>query len=212
MRYSQIFVFGAGGHGKVVADILLAAKLPVRGFIDDHPDPRVGKLLGLPVLAAEEWRRRHAKKKGTGVALGIGDNAARQRVAERCLSWGVSLVVAVHPSAAVARSAQLGPGTVVMAGAAINPEARLGAGVIVNTGAVVEHDCVVGDYAHISPNAALGGAARVGALSHLGLGVMVLPKVSVGSGTTVGAGAVVIRDLPDGVVAVGVPAKVHDRR
>ncbi len=211
MKYQPIYVYGASGHGKVVADILLAAKLPVKGFIDDDPARQGGKLLGLPVAGEGDWLRRKAKSTGIGVALGIGDNHARRAVAERCLGWGLRLVTAIHPAAAVARSARLGPGTVVMAGAAINPDARLGAGVIVNTGAVVEHDCIVGDYAHLSPNAALGGAAQVGNFAHLGLGAVVLPGIGVGSETIVGAGAVVVRQIPDGVIAVGVPARVQRR-
>lgn len=192
-------MFGASGHGKVVLDILQRAGAEVAGFIDDAPRPLVA---GLPVVPGEPWPNADT------VALGIGANAARERVAARCRARGAELVLAIHPSACVAPSAHLGAGTVVMALVAINPDARIGEGVIVNTGAVVEHDVVLGDYCHLSPNVALAGAARVGARSHIGIGAVVLPGITVGKDVTVGAGAVVNRDLPDGVVAVGVPARI----
>lgn len=209
MKLRRIYVYGAGGHGKVVADLLLAAGLPVAGFVDDCPFQKGSTVLSLPIAGTGEWLRAQENKEAMAVALGIGDNLARQAVAERCRSWGFEIATAIHPRATVSSSAQMGAGTVVMGGAVINADARLGLGVIVNTGAVVEHDCLVGDYAHLSPNAALGGAARLGPLSHVGLGAVVLPGVAVGSESVIGAGAVVVRNVPDRVVATGVPARVQ---
>ena len=94
-----------------------------------------------------------------------------------------------------------------MAHATINACARVGLGAIVNTGAIVEHDVDVGDFAHVAPNAAMGGASRLGNFSHLGMGAVVIQCVSVGSKTIIGAGSVVVRDMQDGVVAYGVPAR-----
>ncbi|MDT5271706.1 MAG: hypothetical protein QOH49_3892 [Acidobacteriota bacterium] len=207
-----IYVYGAGGHGKVVADILLSAGVgDVAGFVDDDECRWGSEVLGLPVRGGGEWLRREAANAPVAVALGIGENAVRQSVAERCRAWGLELVTPLHPSATVARSARLGAGTVVMAGARINPDAFVGEGVIVNTGAVVEHDTFVGDYAHLSPNAAMGGASRLGSRAHLGLGAVILPGIEVGDGAVIGAGAVVARDVPEGVVAFGVPARVRRR-
>lgn len=210
MTWSQLYVYGASGHGKVVADILQCADAPsLVGFIDDR-ERMVGiKVLGIPVVGTFQYLQSQADHRMMGVALGIGDNPARKKVAERCQALGIQLATAIHPGATIASSATVGSGTVVMAGATVNPDARIGEGVIVNTGAVVEHDVVVGDYAHLSPNAATGGGAALGALSHLGLGAAILPLVRVGSASIVGAGAVVNRDLPDGVVAMGVPARIH---
>lgn len=205
-----VLVYGAGGHGKVVADILRAGSdSRLAGFVDDRVELQSSHVLGLPVLGDGCWLGRTAQTSRITVALGIGDNCARQRVAERCLGWGVELATLVHPSATVSESAQLGPGTVVMAQAVINAGAVTRSGVIVNTGAIVEHDVQIGEFAHLSPNAAMGGTSRLGRRSHLGLGAVVIECVNVGSYTTIGAGAVVIRDIPDGVVAFGVPAKIH---
>jgi sugar O-acyltransferase (sialic acid O-acetyltransferase NeuD family) len=210
MGKRKLFVYGASGHGKVVGDILLACKDPdFVGFIDDRADLRDTGVLGLTVLGDGEWLRHEVEMTQVAVALGVGDNFLRKRLAEKCISWGVELVTIVHPTASVAGSARLGRGTVVMAQAAINADAKIGEGAIVNTSAVVEHDVNIGNFANVSPNAVMAGASRLGMLSHLAIGASTIPCVSIGNMTIVGAGSVVVRDIPDGVVAFGVPARVR---
>jgi sugar O-acyltransferase (sialic acid O-acetyltransferase NeuD family) len=198
-----IVVFGAGGHGKVVCDILLASGVEVAGFIDDG---KIGaRVLGLPVVGGRAWLEGRSAR----VALGIGDNAARERVAEACLKAGASLVTAIHPRAVVAASATVGEGAVVMALAVVNPDAEIQRGAIVNTGAVIEHDCLVGAFAHVSPGAAMAGACKVHARAHLGIGAAMLPGTAVVAGAVVGGGAVVTRDVAARSVVLGVPAKLR---
>jgi sugar O-acyltransferase (sialic acid O-acetyltransferase NeuD family) len=210
MSTRKLFVYGASGHGKVVGDILLACKDPdFLGFIDDRADLQGAGVLGLPVLGDGEWLQHEAGITQVAVVLGVGDNFLRKRLAEKCISWGVELVTVVHPTASVSGSARLGRGTVVMAQAAINPDAKIGEGAIVNTSAIVEHDVDIGNFANVSPNAVMAGASRLGMLSHLAIGASTIPCVSIGAMTIVGAGSVVVRDIPDGVVAFGVPARVR---
>lgn len=212
MGERKILVYGASGHGKVVIDILAELGLSgVLGFVDDGRGQQGHSVVDYPVLGDGDWLRAEAARVALAVALGIGDNRVRQRVAERCIELGAALLTAVHPRAVVSRFASIGDGTAVMAGAVVNPDAAIGRGVIVNSGAVVEHDVALGDFCHVSPNAALGGGAKVGPLSHVGLGASVLPGVRIGARVVVGAGATVTRDLEDGVVAVGVPARVIRR-
>jgi sugar O-acyltransferase (sialic acid O-acetyltransferase NeuD family) len=203
-----IYVFGAGGHGKVVADAALSNGLTLSGFLDDDPSRAGHEVLGRKVHGGFETLRRLVGEGPVAILLGVGSNPARRSVASRCQEAGATLLTIVHRTASIAPSAVLGAGTVVMAGAAVNPDARLGEGVIVNTGAVIEHDCDVGAYAHLSPNAAIGGGVRLGELVSLGLCACVLPGITVGAATVVGAGAVVTRPLPPDAVAVGVPARV----
>lgn len=198
----MLVVFGAGGHGKVVCDILLAAGEVVDGFLDGFK-PAGSMVLGLPVLGDADW----LDGKAVRVALGIGDNQARERLASECERRGATLIAAVHPRAVVSRSAVVERGSVVMALAVINPDARIGKGAIINTAAVIEHDCEIGDFAHVSPNAAMGGACRVGRRAHLGVGATMLPGRSVGEDAIVGGGALVARDVIANAVVRGVPAR-----
>jgi len=206
----SLFIYGASGHGKVVADILIArSDSRLAGFLDDRAELLGATLLGFPVCGDGFWLQQEAGKMRVAVALGVGNNSARKQLALKCLAWGVELVTLVHPTASVSASAQLGSGTVVMANAVINPGAKIGSGVIVNTAAVVDHDVEIGDFAHVSPNAAMGGASHLGMLAHLGIGAVVNHCVCIGAYTVIGAGAVVVRDIPDRVIAFGVPARVH---
>ena len=202
----EIVVYGAGGHGKVVAEILVTSSRAVTGFIDDSLALSGGKIIGLPVFPADEWLRSHA---GASVALGIGDNHARERASCLIQKRSHQLISAIHPAAIVSRSARLGAGVVIMAGAVLNADCELEDGVIVNSGAIVEHDVRIGCYAHLSPGSAVGGAAQIGALSHIGMGAMILPTKRIGESCIIGAGAVVVEDIPDNQVAYGVPARIR---
>lgn len=205
----RVVVYGAGGHARVVADVVSCLGHEVIGLVDDLLP--VGQVRGgLTVLGAADWLQGRAGE--LAVALGIGDNKIREETFLSCERAGVPCPPFIHPRATVAASARLGAGCVVMAGAVINPGAELDAGVIVNSGAVVEHDCRIGRFAHISPNATLTGGSRLGASAHLGAGATVLPGIEVGADSVIGAGAVVVRAVPANVVAFGVPARVVKER
>jgi sugar O-acyltransferase (sialic acid O-acetyltransferase NeuD family) len=213
MTARSIVVYGASGHGKVVADAARSQGYELRGFIDDAPERAGSTLWGVPVhLFADFIGAREKWWPGVQVALGVGSNGARQRCHGRLRDAGVSVATVVHASAVVAPTATIGEGTVIMAGAVVNPDAKVGAGCIINTGSVVEHDCVLGDYVHLSPNVALGGAVRIGERTHLGLGAVAIPGTRIGSDVTVGAGAAVIGDTESLVTLVGVPAKPVRKR
>ena len=202
---AKVIVYGAGGHGKVVADVARACGLDVAGFADDDEGRSGTGPCGLPVLTLGEWMKRRSGP--VRVALGVGDNGRRAECFRRLEASNVEALTLVHPRSVVSPSARLGAGTVVMAGAIVNPDATVGAGVILNTASVTEHDVVLGDFVHLSPNAALGGAARVGAFSHVGIGAAVLPGIMIGERARIGAGAVVTREVESDVTVVGVPAR-----
>lgn len=203
MSALPIVILGAGGHGKVVADILLAAERRVLGFLDSNKPPGT-VVLGLPVLGDDDWLTHNPAE----VALGIGDNAIRERLALRLVERGTTLTTAIHPRAVVAPSAHVADGVVIAALAVVNPNAALDRGVIVNTGAIVEHDCAVGAFAHLATNATTGGACQIGRLALLGSGATMLPGRRIGDGAIVGSGSVVSRDIVDRAIARGVPARV----
>jgi len=204
-----MIVYGASGHGKVVADAALAGGREIRGFIDDAADKQGATFFGFAVLGGLAWLHTAPPQE---IAWGIGDNTVRQRLATATEALGHTSVTVIHPRAVVSPYARLGTGVVVMANACINPDACVEEGVIVNTGAIVEHDCLVHRFAHLSPNAALGGGVTVGARAHFGVGSSAIPLVNIGEDAVIGAGAVVVCDVPARVIAYGVPARVRRAR
>ncbi|MFC1465581.1 MAG: acetyltransferase [Candidatus Brachytrichaceae bacterium NZ_4S206] len=196
-------IIGAGGHAKVVIGILKACGEAILGILDDDATKWGQELLGVPILGPISLLDKDPPAQAI---IAIGNNQTRKQVAERAAEVG--WMTLVHPAAWVDRHAQLDVGTVVCAGAVIQPQARLGRHVIVNTSASVDHDCVLSDYAQVGPGAHLAGAVVLGEGVMMGTGSVAIPSVKIGDWTTIGAGAVVIRDLPAGITAVGVPARV----
>jgi sugar O-acyltransferase (sialic acid O-acetyltransferase NeuD family) len=202
---SGILILGAGGHAKVVADILTCQGRYVIGFLDDDPALWGSSSLGLPILGGTQAYVDYAPD---GLVIGIGRNQRRQAVVERLGPDADRLWVnAVHPGAIIASSVRLGKGVAVMAGAIINPEAVIGDHAIINTGATVDHDCQIGAFCHIAPGTHLAGNVRIGEGAIVGIGSSAIPGCVVGDWSVIGAGAVIVRDIPGGVTAKGVPAR-----
>jgi acetyltransferase EpsM len=206
---TRFLIWGASGHGKVVADLVRSLDHEVIGYFD-RDAARVGTAadrVGTRVLATEAQALQDATLPfgATAIALGIGANGARARAFARLGGWPVPALA--HPCASVSASASIGRGTIVLAGAIVNADALVHDAVIVNSGAIVEHDCVVGTAAHISPNAVLAGGVHVGAETWVGAMAVVIQGVRIGARCMIGAGAVVLRDVPDGVTVVGNPAR-----
>lgn len=201
----SVLILGAGGHAKVVADILQSQEISVLGFLDDNPNQTGKTLLGLPVLGPiEEYRLFNS----SGLVIGIGLNTTRRAIVERLGQAADNLWVnAIHPSAIIARSARIGRGVVVAAQTVINPDTVIGDHVIINTSASVDHDCVIGDYAHIAPGAHLAGSVQVGTGALIGIGAQVIPNRTIGGWSTIGAGATVIHNIPENIIAKGTPAQ-----
>ncbi len=206
-------VWGASGHARVVADIVREqGEHEIAGFLEDGAPAGAGReFCGARVLGGREQLSSLRAGGVTHLVFGFGDGEARLRLAPLVLEHGLALATAIHPRAVVARDASIGAGSVIAAGAVVGPGSTIGANAIVNTLAGVDHDCVVGDGAHVCPGARLGGGVTVGERAWVGIGATVRDRVRLGRGAVIGAGAVVLHDVPDGVVAYGVPAKAVRR-
>jgi sugar O-acyltransferase (sialic acid O-acetyltransferase NeuD family) len=206
----ELLIYGASGHAKVVIDIVEQQGVyQIVGLLDDAPERQEREFFGYRVLGGQEILDKHQR---CSILIAVGDNEARKKLQERAKALGYTPVVATHPSARLARDVSIGPGTVIMAQVAINSGTVIGEGVIVNTGATIDHDCQIGDFAHISPGVNLAGNVTVGRLTQIGIGACAIPGVRIGERTLIGAGAAIVTDIPDGVVAVGVPARVIKER
>lgn len=197
-------MLGAGGHGKVCAEIASLMGYAEIIFFDDNP--AADTCLGYPVAGD---RKAFFKVEHSDCFIAIGSNATRKRIAEQVLrTTGHSLVTLVHPSATVSAHASLSEGTVVMAGAVINPGAVIGRGCIINTAASVDHDCEIDDWCHISVGAHLAGTVKLAPLAFIGAGATVINNIKIATeAVTIGAGALVIRDITERGTYIGIPAR-----
>jgi len=202
----KLLLWGAGGHGKVVYDAVVASgEFEDVAIIDDDPSCRFN---GLPVAGTSEALTALRRKGYEACLVSIGPNQTRAKCYRTAVAHGFSGATAIHPSAVISPSATVGAGTVVMPNVVINAGAQIGQNCIINTGAIVEHDCRIADHVHISPRVVLGGAVTVGRYAHIGIGAAVLPGAVVGEEAVVGAGALVLKEAPARCTVVGVPAKV----
>lgn len=192
---SKIFVYGASGHGKVIADIILAMGHQFGGWIDDRILPH-----------SQTWKSFCKNNTTAKLALGIGDNLARSKIAQKILDKGFELPILIHPSAIISSSALLDLGTVVMPLAVVNADSRIGKGCIINTGSIVEHDCELANFIHISPKAALAGGVKVGSYTHIGMGSNIIQNLSIENNCLISAGSTVIRNIDAFSMVAGTPA------
>lgn len=195
----MIYLYGAGGHAKVVIEIFESKKLAISGLIDSNP--KIKSLLNYPVYNSTQMIADEEME----AIISIGNNVIRKRLAE---TLGVKFTTAIHPATTISSRVEIDKGTVVMAGATINSSVKLGKHVIVNTNSSIDHDCLIDDYVHISPNVALAGDVIVKEGAHIGIGACVIQGITIGKWATIGAGAIVIGNVPDYAVVVGNPGKI----
>ena len=209
---SGLLILGAGGHAKVVAETALISGLASSvAFLDDRSTglDLCPPVLGWPVIGPLDLSLQAGTQSQFDAAVvAIGHAATRLHWIKQLQASGYHLPALLHPTAWVSPSAQLGPASVVFAQVAVQAQTSIGTGVILNTGCSVDHDAQLADGVHLCPGSRLAGDVHIGARSWIGIGASVIQKVRIGSDVTVGAGAAVIRDLPDSVTAVGVPARV----
>jgi sugar O-acyltransferase (sialic acid O-acetyltransferase NeuD family) len=204
---ATILIYGGGGHGKSLIDLLRALGVyRIAGLVDDGLE--AGEMiLGIPVLGGvgilPELRSRGVRMAVNAVG-GIGDVAVRIKVFQRLAEAGYACPAVVHPSAFIEPSAALSAGVQVFPHAYVGSDARVGFGTIVNTGSILSHDCILGDYANISPGAILAGAVQVGSGALIGMGVTINLEVRIGARARIGNGATVKADVPEkGIVRAG---------
>lgn len=209
---TPLLIIGAGDHARVLRDAADRLGIRVVGFISAPGESLDAKALdGLSVVGDFESLRDAAEQNADAI-VGIGDNDRRREKQEAAAAAGMRVVSLIHPAAEVSTRALVEEGAFIAAGSVVGPSSTIGKGVIINTGATVDHDCYVGDFAQIGPGAHLNGRVKVGEGTLLGVGAMVVQGAEIGARSIVGAGSVVTRDLPDGVIAWGVPARKQRRR
>uniref|UniRef100_A0A1S7LM70 Putative acetyltransferase [Include 4 Bacterial transferase hexapeptide repeat] n=1 Tax=Magnetococcus massalia (strain MO-1) TaxID=451514 RepID=A0A1S7LM70_MAGMO len=205
MVKEQLYILGAGGHAKVVADAAQASGQWREIILLDRCSApyAVGPWQVLP----EPQDPSTLAGRGVQFICGMGDNRLRLKLQTRWEALGLAFATVIHPAGVVSPLADLGPGSFVAAGGVVNIDTTIGRCVVINTGATVDHDCQLADGCQIAPGAHLGGGVRVGEATMVGIGAVIKLGCHVGRDVTIGVGAAVVTAVPDGVIVKGVPGR-----
>lgn len=214
----NVVVIGAGWHGSEVhsylSDLPEAETIRFCGYVDEQ---KTGMWNGAEILGGfaqlQELIARNAATQFHYITA-TGNNQVREMFVHRIGSFGVSNLAPWtlrHPRATIGQRVEIGPGTCLAPGSIITTNVKTGKHCIINVKTSISHDCTLGDFVNINPGATVAGNVRIGDSVYVGVGATIIDKVSIGQGSIIGAGAVVISDIPPGVTAVGVPAKVIKR-
>lgn len=210
MKQIPIILLGAGGHAKVVVDLLHALDHRILGVCDPELANRgVAQWRGLPVLGNDEIIEEH-QPDSIALANGIGslpNSQLRRRLHQRFKRIGYRFITLVHPSSVLGSGVELGEGVQIMAGTIIQADTKFGNDAIVNTGVRIDHESVIGDHVHVAPGAVLSGNVMVADGCHIGPGAVVIQGIKLGQGAVVGAGTTVLSDLPAQCQLTGQPPR-----
>ncbi|MDK2800261.1 MAG: hypothetical protein PWQ70_1880 [Clostridiales bacterium] len=207
---NKLILLGAGGHCKVVIDVIKTF-YDIVGITDIDRSKHGQEFYGIAVLGNDDILHEMFAKgvRKALVTLGsIGNSSIRKKLFEYAKDIGYDMINAVSNDTVISKSVRMGVGNIVMDGVIIHADAVIGNNTILNTSCIIEHDCMIEDHVHISPGAKLAGAVRIGEGTHIGLGANIIQNISIGKNCIIGAGAVVTKDIPDNCTAVGVPARV----
>ncbi len=197
----NVIIIGAGGHGKVIADVVLSSGDKVKGFLDDEADLQGKSIAEIPVLGVTADYKNFLDCE---FVIAVGNPYVREKISDLPVKW----YTAIHPNAVVSSlGVEIGEGTVVMANAVVNPCAKIGKHCIINTGAIVEHDNVLDDFVHLSPNCVLAGTVKVGKSTHIGAGSCTKQVLNIASDCVFGVGSVIVKDITESGTYAGVPVR-----
>lgn len=204
----KILLFGGGNQVHYTIDIIEKEnKYEIVGIIDSvHPIQT--DRYGYKVLGRQENLIDIVEKYNIDAGIiTIGDNWSRFIVYNAIIKQipSFEFVNAIHPSVIIGKNVELGFGVVMMAGVIVNPLAKIGNFTFFATGCQIEHDCIIEDYASVSAGSVMGGYVSIGRFSAVTLGVTILDRLKIGENSVIGSGSLVLKDIPDNVLAYGNP-------
>ncbi len=203
-RFNKLIILGAGGHGRVVADIALKSRRWKQiAFLDD--DSSLQSFLGINVIGAMNSMEQYLEN--CEVFVAVGNNKIRQKVFIDLEEMGAKIPTIIHPDSSIGSNVTIGKGTVIMPGVVINCNSTIGKGCIINTCASVDHDNIICDYVHLSPGVHTAGTVQVGKGTWIGICASIRNDIQIVDNCIIGAGTVVVKDIMESGTYVGNPVK-----
>jgi sugar O-acyltransferase (sialic acid O-acetyltransferase NeuD family) len=195
-----LLILGAGGHAKVLLEVINKENLQVIGIVSPHLKRGVN-YLGLPVIGNDENIFEFDSKEvllvnGIGV---LPKNHLRSNLALKMRKMGYQFSSIIHPNSIISSDVSLSDGVQIMAGVIIQPSCKIGQDTIVNTGSQIDHDTIIGSQCHIAPGVVISGGVKIGDNVHIGSGAKVIQGITIGKDSVIAAGTTVYKDVPDGV-------------
>lgn len=204
----RIILFGGGNQVHYTIDIIEKEnKYEVVGIIDSAHSIGADRY-GYKVLGRQENIKDIVEQHNIDAGIiTIGDNWSRFKVHQSITEQipNFEFINAIHPSVIIGKNVRLGLGVVMMAGVIVNPLAKIGNFTFFATGCQIEHDCVIEDYASVSAGSVMGGYVKIGKFSAVTLGVTILDRLTIGENSVIGSGSLVLKNIPDNVLAHGNP-------
>lgn len=197
----NLIIIGAGSLGVMSLDVALEMKKYDEIYFLDDSKEKNSLIHGYKVIGGiKDITKINIEK--YDVCIAIANNSVRKKIATE---YKLNYVNIIHPKAVISRLSEIGIGNIILPNVSIDPEAVIGDHVIINKNTSLGHNVVMKDFSQSSPGCQLGGV--VGEQTFIGLGATLLPNVVIGDNCIIGAGAVVVKDLPNNITAVGIPAK-----
>lgn len=205
----EVVIIGAGGHAKVIIDILLKnLNRKIIGILDDnYKNLGYDNIYGIEILG--KISKIKELPQNYSYIIAIGNTEVRKRIAMEYPT--LNYIKIVSSNAYIAEDVEIGIGSVVSHNAVINPGSRIGEHCIINTAAVIEHDVKVGDFSHVAPGAIICGGVSIGKATWIGARSVVKECIEIGSDCLIGAGSVVVREIKSGEKAFGTPARIKEK-
>lgn len=203
-KHSMLIIFGAGGHGKVCADIAVRMNLWNKIIFADE-NVAESEIIGIPLL--NKNIDINSLKENADIFIAIGDNQTRAKLFERFDLEGWNIVTLIHPTAVIATDVEIDKGTVLMANTVINSSTMISKGCILNTACSVDHDNHIEKFVHISPGSHLAGSVKIGQYTWVGIGTQIINNVTVGKSLLIGAGSLVTKSIYLKGTYYGVPVQ-----
>ena len=203
-------IYGSGGLGRAVSDLSLQINKTLKKwekivFINDFKhEPFVN---GTEVFTFDEHKVSFPADQAK-IVIAVGEPKIRKILREKVAACEYRLQSLVHPAAFIGSRTQIGDGTIVQFGSFVECDVSVGSNVLILQNSSVGHDSVIGNDAVISPCAFVAGACTIGERAYIAACVPVKENISIGADSIIGMGSAVLRDIPEGVIALGNPARV----
>lgn len=205
---NRVIIVGDGGHAKVVCDILeMQDCYEIIGVTSNNSTEK--GFQSYPIIG-DDIVLDDSLYKGVNIALGIGgfrNNTLRKNLYIKLKKKGFKIVSAIHPSAVIAKTAQIGEGSVIFAGVVLNPDVKVGDNTIIATGSTIDHESIIGNHVLVSAGVTIGGYTNIGDETLCALGCKIVSGIHVGKKALIAAGAVVVKDVYEDQVVYGIPAR-----